>query len=192
MASRHCTAVANLHLNYLRTSFQGRAGRELLVAYYRAVVEGLGACGFVAEDSNQTVAGFVCGVWAPGLVRRTMLRRQWPRLLFWGAVQAALHPTMVGNRLRGSETMTDPDSGYELRPIVVAPDARGSGLAAELVARLVLDARSRGYDYLHLFTEADNDPANTFYRRIGFREVEIVKRSDLVYIRYQLATQPNA
>lgn len=188
LAPGHCQRVAGLHLAHLRTGFRGRPGRELLRAYYGALMRSEGAAGFVAEERGQ-VAGYVCGVWDPDTVQATLLRTQWPSLAFWGLVQMASRPALIAGmaeRLRpAGEGTTASEPGYELRPIVVAPEARGSRVGERLVEALRADAAGRGFDRIYLFTEEDNLRARGFYDKLGFEITGKEYRGEIVYLRYE-------
>ncbi len=173
----------------LRTRFSGAAGQHLLESYYRSVAAGRGAVGYVAEDEGQ-VLGYVCGVWAPGEVRAELLKTQWPHLMTWGMISLLMRPQLLAAFARryrqgdaGEEETTE--DGYELRPIVVSPAARGTGVAVQLVDRLLLDARSRGYDRMYLYTETDNQPTRAFYGKVGFHETGELQRDGASCIRYE-------
>jgi ribosomal protein S18 acetylase RimI-like enzyme len=181
----HCPEVAGLHLDHLRTGFRGRPGLELLAAYYKALVRSEGGCGFVAEQAGR-VAGYVCGVWEPTAVRVALLKAQWSALIFWGLAQVLVHPRFF-NDLRGrlggfSRGHVPVGLGYELRPIVVAPAARGTGIGVQLVDVLLEDAVRRGFDRVYLVAEEENTTANAFYRKVGF---QLESRPGEAYRRYE-------
>lgn len=162
-----------LHMQYLPTPFRGAAGQRLLSAYYRAVAEARGAIGYVAEDRDR-VLGYVCGVWEPDTLRTYLLKTQWPALALWGTASVLRQPRLMAsfvqrfNQPAAQQVEMPPAPGYELRPIVVDRAARGTGLAARLVERLMQDARSRGFAAMHLFVETDNQAARAFYHKMGF------------------------
>jgi len=189
LAQGHCPEVARLHLDYLRTGFRGRPGLELLAAYYRALVQSEGGCGFVAEQAGR-VAGYVCGVWAPAAVRGTLLKERWLLLIFWGLAQVLVRPRFfydLAGRLAGSGSRSMPaGSGYELRPIVVAPAVRGAGLGVQLVHVLLTDAAQRGFDRVYLYAEEDNTAAGACYRKAGFRPAGQERRSGEAHVRYEV------
>ena len=172
LAQSHCPEVARLHLDYLRTGFRGRPGLELLAAYYEALVQSEGGCGFVTEQAGQ-VAGYVCGVWEPAAVWRTLLRARWLALVCWGLAQVAVRPRilteLVGRLMGSAGGSASPGVGYELRPIVVAPAVRGTGIGFQLVHVLLEDAVQRGFERVYLYAEEDNAAANALYRKVGFR-----------------------
>lgn len=184
----HCPEVARLHRDCLPTGFRGRPGLELLTAYYRALVESRGGCGFVAEQEGR-VDGYVCGVWEPAAVRGTLLGAQWPTLILWGCAQVLVRPRFfsdlvgrLGNPTGGSAPA---GLGYELRPIVVAPAVRGTGIGVQLVEVLLEDAVQRGFDRVLLVVQEGNTTADAFYRRAGFRLMGKESRSGEAYLRYE-------
>jgi GNAT superfamily N-acetyltransferase len=148
----------------------------------------MGACGYVAEDDG-LVVGYVCGVWEPSLVRSVLLKRHWPEVVFWGTAQLVVHPAFITSFVARIRELLDrpgvAETGYELRPIVVAPSVRGTGIAYELVATLLADAGRRGFKHMYLFTELDNLAGNAFYRKVGFSPSGIVYRSGVSYVRYK-------
>lgn len=190
LAARHCHSLARLHLAHLSTEFKGEPGRRLLQAYYRAVAEGRGACGYVAEEDGR-VMGYVCGVWDRSALRAVLLRQHRPELLAWGAAQVIIQPRLItsltGRLRQPAHELELAEPGYELRPIVVAPAARGNGLAAELVRVLLADAARRGFQRMHLVTEVDNMAANALYRKMGFQPVGTLSRTGISYTRYEFS-----
>lgn len=62
------------------------------------------------------------------------------------------------------------DAAVELHNLYVAPAAKGSGLAAQLMETVIAAARERA-DHLYLSVFIDNDRAKAFYRRYGFVDV---------------------
>jgi GNAT superfamily N-acetyltransferase len=64
----------------------------------------------------------------------------------------------------------DPGTAY-LSQMFVAPEHRGTGLAAELLAAAVEDARSFRYREMRLLTPAGQARARAFYAREGWAEL---------------------
>ncbi|MBK7917809.1 MAG: GNAT family N-acetyltransferase [Chloroflexi bacterium] len=173
---KDCLTVARLHMGALPTPFAGGSGEALLTLYYRSVTMEQGAMGYAAVNADDDVIGFVCGVWNPGQLRRYLIKRHGFSLLWWGSLQFGQRPqifTSLPGRLRRTPPNLDTGvdisyGGYELRPIVVAKEARGTGTAGELVETLLQDARQRGFTEMHLFAEPDNLAACKFYDKVGF------------------------
>lgn len=188
LSAEHAPKVANLHMNYLRSNFKGRPGRKLLSLYYAIVALEPGAYGYVAELDG-VVVGYACGVWDSRLLRMTLLRKKLVALMVWGVIQSLIKPMLLVDLVRRIVTVSTPVrgiSGYELRPIVVMPQVRGSGVAAELVNALLRDASRRGFQSIWLETESDNLVAQAFYSKMGF--IRVADSSDTPYIRYERRT----
>lgn len=74
----------------------------------------------------------------------------------------ALRPLALAGAAEGSVA--------EVKRLYVQPRARGSGLGARLVERLIAEARAIGYRELKLDTLASMRAAQSLYRRFGFTE----------------------
>ncbi len=185
MGRRHCRDVARLHLGNLRSRLLGRPGLELLTLYYSTVIGGKGGCGYVAEVGGQVI-GYVCGIWNPSVLRAIMLKQHWQPLLFWAIAQMLLKPAMIFDvigRVRSpARTEENATIDYELRPIVVAPSAQGSGAASQLVEALVADAERRGSQQVRLVVDMDNARARAFYAKVGFLPTAVINRSGIRYV----------
>lgn len=187
LAAGDCAAVAQLHMRCLPTSFRGTVGVRLLGCYYEAVAQGNGACGYVACPGDR-LAGYVCGVWDAGAVHAVLLRRYGIKLAWWGMLHALAQPrTLPDLRQRIKRGRTGDgawDFGYELRPIVVAPEYRGAGVANILVETLLADARRRGYADIHLLAYGSDGRALRFYHKAGFHEAAQCERQGTHYVRF--------
>jgi GNAT superfamily N-acetyltransferase len=65
-----------------------------------------------------------------------------------------------------------PDGTCEIKRMFVAPQARGRGVAAELLVALEDAARELGYAVARLDTGPKQPHAERLYRRNGYREIE--------------------
>jgi GNAT superfamily N-acetyltransferase len=92
------------------------------------------------------------------------------------AMQTESNVTFVYERVDGFDAMVgafsrdDADSVY-LVGMWVAPDLRGSGVARQLVERVVAWARGRGCSRVVLSVEGNNSRAARFYEKCGFTEL---------------------
>lgn len=93
------------------------------------------------------------------------------RDITWIAYDGA---TADEHSLLGSVSLiaTDDLPGFEqlnpwLASLYIAPRARGAGLGARLVDRVVAEARERGHQYVHLFTAGQD----AYYFARGWREI---------------------
>jgi ribosomal protein S18 acetylase RimI-like enzyme len=180
--------VADLHLNNLGTNFSGQTGLTFLTAYYRALISSGGGCGFLALEQGKLI-GFVCGVWAPWKIRRELLIR-FGVVLAASALKMAFQAPREGMRLvqrflHGSGGQKLPSNGYELRPIAVVKEARGTNAASLLLDALLMDANNRKYDCVFLYTEIENVRAQKFYEKNHFVKVSTYPNNNMEYIRYE-------
>ena len=63
----------------------------------------------------------------------------------------------------------------DIQTITVAPSARRQGLGRALMGRMLDEARRRGAEELFLEVRHDNEPAQTLYRDLGFRDIGVRK-----------------
>lgn len=183
--------VAYLHMNYLHSPFKGNAGIKLLKIYYTAMCAEQGACGYVAKEKDN-ILGYVCGVWDSKELQKLMLKRFWYLLLLYVLYQNLIKPEFIMISLRRilkrSPSFDQRDTKYELRPIVILPQERGSGLAEDLVNVLLRDASDRGFERIHLYAEESNRAAVKFYQNYGFRLVRQEYRDDQVLQIFEHST----
>lgn len=185
--------VANLHIQYLRTPFQGKPGLELLRVYYLAIAPSGGGCGYVVKGP-QEILGYVCGVFDPDRIRKYLIKYYFFHLAAWGSALLLTHPRtllgLISRLVQRNPTQGPKMVGYELRPIVVSPAARGTQVSMELVNALLEDAARRGYGQIYLFAGEDNLAANRFYQKAGFRRVNHFVENDQGYFCYERQVSP--
>lgn len=183
----HLYKIAQLHLHNLPTDFSGKPGANLLQTYYTVISDKLGGCGFVAL-SDDHVIGYICGIWDPNLIRKDLIRSHWYKIIYYGILQIIVKPKILQTFLSRMIHKNKPDTrvrnGYELRPIVIAPDFRGTGAGGLLLKELVNDARKRGFSIIHLFTEPGNLQARNFYEKTGFSPNQTDNISERELIEY--------
>ena len=182
-----CQFIASLHLQNLRTNFSGRPGLELLRLYYQSLVGAKGGCGFVAEQEGR-ILGYVCGIWDPVNIHSFFIRKYGVGAVIWGIDQIIVSPKILrsikSRFLPMSNQAQDLKLDYELRPIVVSSEARGTGISVRLVEALVADATERGFLRIQLFTESDNIAAQKFYHKAGFCKVGTISRDGISYLQF--------
>ncbi|HEY1879907.1 MAG TPA: GNAT family N-acetyltransferase [Caulobacteraceae bacterium] len=75
------------------------------------------------------------------------------------------------------------DGGFELAKMAVAEAAQGRGFAKALLAAAVDAARAAGAPRIYLESNASLTPALTLYRRFGFTDVPLERRTVSPYAR---------
>ena len=64
-----------------------------------------------------------------------------------------------------------PEGTWELHQLYLTPDAKGRGIAQDLMDWGFAEARRRGFKHLQLSVFVDNQRARRLYDKIGFEEV---------------------
>jgi putative acetyltransferase len=76
------------------------------------------------------------------------------------------------------------DGRAEMKRLFVRDSGRGLGVAKALIAQLIADARSAGYDALVLDTLPSMHAAQRLYAQLGFREIPPYSSSPVPGTRY--------
>lgn len=162
-------ALARLHREGLPEAFLPALGDRFLRLLYRAMAEDPESVVLVAEAEGGIV-GFACGVASVrGFYRRFFRRRALqaglaaaPRLLRPDVARRALETARYPARADGL-----PDA--ELLAIAVDRAWRRQGLGERLARGVVEGLGQLGASELKVVVGADNQAANRFYARVGFR-----------------------
>jgi glycosyltransferase involved in cell wall biosynthesis/ribosomal protein S18 acetylase RimI-like enzyme len=161
-------AMARIHREALPDAFLPALGDRFLRRLYGALITDPESVALVAHDSS-TVVGFAAGT--------ASVRRFYGRFRRKHGVRAAL---AVGPRLlrpsvirRVRETSRYPagvdGTDAELLSIAVAPGKEGRGMGGPLARGVLRGLADLGADEVRVVVAASNEPANRFYRRLGFR-----------------------
>jgi GNAT superfamily N-acetyltransferase len=110
----------------------------------------------------------------------------------WGLKTVALADTGPLGVVGGQFT-EDVADAVDLYGMWVAPPARGSNLAAELVHEVIAWADEQGRKQVRLWVVEDNARAKGFYAKTGFRAVQVYAPTPRdPDVQYQLMTRPVA
>ena len=191
MDLRDIREVVELHRTALPDWFVAAAGRRFLEMFYDEALK-LGEIAYVALQDG-VVAGFVMGSVSPHTFSRSLLRSRGVDLLLAGFVAAVGSPrswarvgaTALKPFLREAKRQSP---AATMMFIAVAPWTESAGIGRRLVATFITEARRRGACRIMLTTRRfDNERANRFYRRLGFRIVAERRRLDHEWVSdYQL------
>jgi glycosyltransferase involved in cell wall biosynthesis/ribosomal protein S18 acetylase RimI-like enzyme len=172
-------ALARLHRE-IPYAFLSSLGDGLLRELYRGLVKDREAVVLVAEEGDGRIAGFVTGAPSVGAFYRRFAVRHGP----WAAA-AALPPLVRRPSLLWKllETARYPSTAGDLPPaellsIAVAPGSRGTGVGSALVKALLAAMGERGSSTVKVLVREENEPANGFYRSLGFRAARQVVLHD--------------
>jgi ribosomal protein S18 acetylase RimI-like enzyme len=162
-------ALARLHIHSLPEGFLSSLGERFLRVFYAALATDKGAITLVA-DGDEGVVGFAAGVTSVGdFYRRFFARRAIPAAI--AAAHHLWHPRMLSRAWETARYARDtgdyPEA--ELISIGIADSRRGRGLGRQLLEGVLEGLREKGVQEVRVMVGADNDPANEFYSRMGFR-----------------------
>jgi glycosyltransferase involved in cell wall biosynthesis/ribosomal protein S18 acetylase RimI-like enzyme len=162
-------ALAQLHIHSLPDGFLSSLGERFLRVFYAALARDKGAITLVA-DGDEGVVGFAAGAASVGdFYRRFFVRRAIP-----AAIAAGHHlwrPRMLSRAWETARYAGDtgdyPEA--ELISIGIADSRRGRGLGRQLLEGVLEGLREKGVQEVRVMVGADNESANEFYLRMGFR-----------------------
>lgn len=170
MQPAEAEAVATYHAECIPHGVLSELGTRVLARVYRALNASEDAFIFVGVDARGCVAGFVSGVIDVRRMYRRILRRHWlafsvaslRHLFSIRMLRRILHTLRYPARVEGKYPQA------ELLSIVVAAEARGSGLATALLDALRAEFRARGVARFKVMVGAHLERANAYYRKHGF------------------------
>jgi ribosomal protein S18 acetylase RimI-like enzyme len=194
LAKRHAPQVADLHIEGIHTGFLSSLGRGFIRQIYKALPGCGSGFGYVCEDSDGVVIGFVACAESTGRLYKQSLRRRGlmmmlPLLRFmfrWSVIkrlwQTLRYPAEVGADVPAAELLS----------IAVDAAARGRGVGKQLMAAAVEEFRRLGIEQFKVAVGADNETANAFYQRCGFTLALQREHHGLPMNIYVLQTGPPA
>lgn len=167
----HVPEIARLHAQSLRGDFLPSLGEGFLRVLYRtALARGMGS-GWVWVE-NGPALGFILGCLDTRAFFRGVLKAAALSLAAAALPSVLGRPALLG---RVAETFAYPrrevlpEVSAELLVIAVAESARRRGIGRQLVSALTEDFRARAIGGYKVTVLQSNDPANAFYRGLGFR-----------------------
>jgi len=168
--TNYSEAVAKLHIQGINIGFISSLGLKFVTSLYEAVAQSNSSFGYVAEEDGK-VLGFIA--FTPNLSKlyKSVILKKGCRfaLLLAGKMFSMKRIKKVFETFFYPGTMKKMALPCaELLSIVVAEEARGKGLATELVKKGLEACRLRGIEKVKVLVGADNEPANRLYLHCGF------------------------
>jgi len=171
MSASHAEAAASLHRIAIHTGFLSRLGPAFLRQLYAAIPSCPSGFGYVREEPEGEIAGFIaCAESVGELYRQALLRRG--VLMAIPLVRFLVRPSvvrrMIQTLLYPSRTARRGLPDAEILSIVVSQRFRRKGLGRALMDAATNEFARRGIDCVKVAVWAGNEPANRFYRGCGF------------------------
>lgn len=185
--------VAELHAANLDQGFLATLGPSFLALLYQSIDESSESTLLTEEDGGRVI-GFVAGGLGMSPIYRRLLRR--PLRLSLALVPSLVRPRTIRRivdliRYGGSGDVRSKGPSAELLSIAVAPDARGSGVAARLFRRLEAEFSKREVQQFRIIVGAKLIAAHRYYLRMGavpVGRIELHQGEPSVVYFYRLST----
>lgn len=183
--------IVAVHQAAFASFFLTSLGPRFLTRLYRGYLDHPSGLLLVGGDPStpdgtvdgDRITGFVAGTTEPAAFYRWLRRSSGPSLAVAAAPALARRPLVVGRRLvsagryRG-ESPGEIAGAALLASLAVDPATSGRGLGGRLVEAFTARAHEAGHDLTYCSTDAaDNDRVLAFYRKLGFREAQRIRRS---------------
>jgi len=164
-------AVAALHVQEIQLGFTSYLGGRFLRYLYKAVVLDTGSFGFVAEDEQGRIIGFVAATTKLGALYKCFMRK-YAIQAAWAALPKAWRrwrvvKSIVQDLLYPSQKGPVALPQAEIVAVAVSSEAQGAGLGRALVEKALQELSSRGIQQVKVLV-GEQLGANEFYRRLGF------------------------
>jgi ribosomal protein S18 acetylase RimI-like enzyme len=174
--------AAKLHISGIPTSFIGSLGLDFVTALYEAIAISNYGYGFVAEADGRIV-GFATFATNLNALYKSVIIRKGPRLAFslaakmfsFSRIKKALETLFYPARIK---KMDLPDA--EFLSMVIVEEARGKGLATQMVRKGFAEAAARGIKKLKILAAIDIRPINAMYEKFGFTLVSRIENHGIL------------
>jgi ribosomal protein S18 acetylase RimI-like enzyme len=190
MCKEHAAAVAELHRLGISSGFLSSLGPMFLRQLYKAIPTCPAGFGYVWEESDGRVLGFIACAESTGRIyKQSLLRRgimmAFPLLRFLirpAVIKRMYHtwryPSQVGDDLPAAEVLS----------IVVSQDAWGKGVGQALMDAALGEFASRNIADAKVAVGAGNEAGNKFYKKCGFELALTREHHGLPMNVYAIAT----
>ncbi len=186
---KHIHDIALLHLDYLETNIINNVfSFRLVMYYYKSLInlkENIALCSLV--DDDEIVVGYICLIKSLKnnyfkmvkdfnvifLINYILSMCSQPDKLFRDITNRLLELKVIYRRreIVNHNFNIVKKEIYELRPIVIAPMYRGTGLAKFLVEKAEEELLAKGETRYFLRVHPTNQRAINFYTKIGLKIV---------------------
>jgi len=182
--------VAKLHIQGISTGFISSLGINFVTSLYEAIAQNKHSFGFVAQEDGK-VLGFVAFTTNLSKLYKSVILKKGCRfvLLLAGKMFSLRQIKKMFETLFYPSRVKKMDLPCaELLSLVVAEEARGRGVAAELVKKGLEACRTRGIPKVKVLVGASNEPANKLYRNCGFELVGQIDNHGVISNIYSAQT----
>ncbi|WP_194291457.1 GNAT family N-acetyltransferase [Cumulibacter manganitolerans] len=172
LQSEDVKRCAELHLQAFPDFFLSQLGPRFLREFYRGFLDDPDAVTVVAETAGGDVTGVVVGTLEPRGFFSRLLKRRFVGFAAATALAVLRRPSRLPRLVRGlvyrGQVPLDV-GGALLSSICVDPRAQSRGTGTELITRFEAIVRSCEMGAYLVTDHVDNDSANAFYLRSGWK-----------------------
>lgn len=164
--------LTQIHLVAFKDFFLTTLGKKFLNTYYNACLKSSESISVCAVDENDQIIAFSIGcIQAKGFHKRLIKQNSF-QFLLQGIIILFSNPSALWRLAKNIEKnkITDDNGNYaELLSIAVSPDAKGSGIGKEMIAKFEAEAKAKGCIKVALTTDYyNNDDVIAFYKKSGY------------------------
>ena len=178
LSAKHARQIAQLHIEGINRGFISSLGIDFVTALYEAIAEDDSCFGIVSE--HEEVLGFVAFATDINKLYKSIIRKKGLRfalllatkMISFKRIKRVFETLFYPSKVK-DDAMNLPNA--ELLSIVVAPKARRSKQATQLIQKGFDHCHNHGINRVKVMVAADNGAANKLYQQCGF---ELAKEID--------------
>lgn len=170
MTKQHARAAARLHRTGIHTGFLSALGSMFLTQIYAAIPSCPSGFGYVWQEEDGRVLGFIaCADGVGKFYKQALLRRG--MFMALPLIRFILRPSVMKRMWQTLRYPVESDEDLpqgEILSIAVSSEARRKGIGKALLQAALDEFEQRGARRVKVAVGANLAPANRFYPRCGF------------------------
>ena len=178
-----------MHRLGIDTGFLSSLGPMFLRQIYKAIPSCPAGFGYVWEEPDGRVLGFIACTESTGRVyKQSLLRRG--LLMAFPLLRFVFRPSFVKrmiHTLRYPSQVGDDLPPAEVLSVAVSSDSRGKGVGRAVMSAAFEEFKRRGIVDIKVAVWAENEAGNAYYRKCGFELAAVREHHGLemnVYVRH--------
>jgi len=177
MAASHAKEIALIHIQGIGTGFISSLGPGFVTELYEAIAKDSNSFGFVAIEDGKALGFIALSTNLGKLYKYVALKKGFKfglilarRMLSFRVFKKVIDNIFYPIKMKKLDL---PDA--ELLSIVVVPEARGKGIAKQLIEKHFEECKKRGINRVKALVRVENEAANKLYLKCGFELKKTIK-----------------